>query len=142
MKNISQIVLGLSAAAIFIGAMFILSPSGSTNKSVRYVFALTFLCTCIGLFAGVSGVKFDFTTQNKAPDYTTAKKLTEHQAEYICAAALSDKNISFDKILVSTDIDESSGIFISNIEVYSAANDQLIKKIINETVLTKEVTVR
>ena len=142
MKSISQIVMGISASAIFIGALFILSPSGNTNKSVRYVFALAFLCSCVAMFSGVSGFKFDLTPKNKTPDYTTAANLTEHQAEYICAAALRDKNISFDKISVSTDIDEKTGIFISNIEVYSSVDEELIKKIINETVETKEVTVR
>lgn len=140
--DIAQIVLGLSAAAIFIGAMFIMAPTGNMSKSVRYVFTLAFFCSCIALFMGMGDIELDFALTSDNTDYTAARSLTETQAEYICAAALRDNNISFDKISVSTDIDGEGGIFISSIEVLSSDEGALIKKIINETVLTKEVTVR
>ncbi len=141
MENIAQIVMGLSAAAIFIGAMFIMTPTGNISKSVRYVFTLVFFCSCIALFIGVGDIKLDFGSASGKTDYTAACELTKTQAEYICAAALKDNDISFNKISVSTDIDEAGGIFISSIKVYSSCDAEQIKKIINKTVQTKEVTV-
>lgn len=141
MTYITQIVMGLSAAAIFIGAMFMLSPSGNMHKSVRYIFTLVFLCACVSLFLKTGKVDFKSFSSERKIDYTSALKLTETQAERICAAALNDNNISFNKISVITDINESSGIFISNVFIRSDANPDQIKKIIKQTVITKEVTV-
>lgn len=141
MKYVAQIVMGLSSAAIFIGAMFMLSPTGNTSKSVRYVFTLVFLCVSVSLFLRIGKVNIDFDFSDKSVNYNTAQKLTESQAERICEAALKDNNISFDKISVSTDINENDGIFISNIKVISNHDAAAIKNIINQVVQTKEVTV-
>lgn len=141
MTYISQVVLGISAAAIFVGAMFMLAPSGNLSKSVRYVFTLVFLCVCITFFLKIGNREVRFVLDEPETDYTTAHNLTSIQAEKICSAALDDNNISYEKISVSTDINESDGIFISNVRIVSDDDAELIRTIINQTVMTKEVTV-
>ena len=141
MSQITQMVMGLSAAAIFIGAMFMLAPTGNMHKSVRYVFTLVFLCVCITIFLKLGKFNFDKFSVTQNTDYTVAQNLTKIQAEQICAAALPDNNISFNKISVITDNNEVGGIFISNVIIESDENADLIKKSIEQTVITKEVTV-
>lgn len=142
MNTLSGIILGISSSAILIGSLFILCPSGSMGRTLRYVFTLVFLCCCVALFLKIGKVELDFPEYDTAVDNTAAANMTAAQAEYICRAALIDQNISFSRINVFTDIDETGSIFIKRIEVVSTDSAEKIRQTIENTVVTKEVEVK
>ncbi len=142
MNTLSSIILGISSAAILIGSLFVLCPSGGMGRTLRYVFTLVFLGCCVSLFLKIGKVEFRFPEYETAVDNTVAAGMTAAQAEYICRAALIDQNISFSQINIFTDIDETGSIFIKRIEVVSRDNAEKIRQTINSTVVTKEVEVK
>lgn len=141
MKNLMQIFLGFSAAAVTVGALLILRPKGGTGKSVLYIFTLIFVCIAVSLVVKLGSADIDFSVPAAASYTTTAADMTASQAEYICAAALRDAGISFNKISVNTDINEEGSIFINMITVYSGENPELITKTVTDMIKTNGVEV-
>ncbi len=142
MNVFSQFILGISAAAVLIGALFMILPSGSMQKSVKYAFSLTFICICATAFLTLGKINFDFKVSSSAPDTANAQALTTAMAQQICGAVLKEKAITYEKIYVNTDKDETDSIFINSVTVYSSGDAALIEQAIRNAVEVKTVTVK
>lgn len=136
-----QIFLGFSAAAVTVGALLVLKPSGSTGKSVLYIFTLIFVCIAVSLVTKVKKADIQVSVTPSGDMTSTAADMTAVQAEYICRAALTDAGISFNKISVNTDITDDGSIFISKITVYSPCDAQRITQTVTDTLQTNGVEV-
>lgn len=141
MEAIKQILIGFSAAAIFIGALTQLYPSGNINKSVKYAISLLFLCVCVTLFSVVGKVKInlDIPSQNTKSQSVTAA--ADVQAKYLCGVLLEENGINYKKIEVSTNINDTGSIYINSITVYTDCEEDRVKEILQKTVDLKQVTV-
>ena len=140
MKDLMQIFLGFSASAVCVGALLILKPKGGTGKSVLYIFTLIFMCIAVSLVVKIKTADFKFSVPTGA-SLTANADVTAASAEYICAAALHDAGVSFNKISVNTDIGENGSIFINKITVYSSGDAAIITKTVTDTIKTNGVEI-
>lgn len=120
MSSFKGIVLGICAASLVLGAVYILKPVGAAEKSIRFTFALIFLCiTVIPSFKLLKKDFSHFTVNIQKNSDKSEEKLTEFYAEYLCNTVLSENGYAFEKIEIFTDKNNDSGIFIKNIRVIS-----------------------
>ncbi len=138
MNTLMQFFYGFCAAAVFLGFLSMLSPEGAMKKSVKYGFAITFLCVCVTLFMGLNGISFKYE-QKTGSQINTSNTLAEKQVEYICAAALTDNKIPFSEI--KANIKEADGIYINEITVYSDFDKEKTEAVIKNTLEVKEVEI-
>ena len=141
METLKQVLVGFSAAAIFIGALTQLYPSGSMKKTVKYAFSLLFLCICVTLFA--TALRLDIRvdlpdTASVSADITAAANA---QAEYLCETLLKENEIDYKKVIVNTNIDENGGIYINSITVYTDCDSGKVREIFEKMVDGKRVTI-
>ncbi len=141
METLKQILIGFSAAAIFIGALTGLYPSGNINKSVRYAVSLLFLCICVTLFSAVLKVKIDIEIPTLKTDTAEVTAAADIQAQYLCESLLADNEISYKKVAVDTNIDEFGSIYINSITVYTDCEENKVREIFEKTVDADVVTV-
>ncbi len=141
MEALKQILVGFSAAAIFIGALTQLYPSGNMQKSVKYAFSLLFLCICVTFF--VTALKIDIkvdlpSTDSVSADVTAAADV---QAQFLCETLLEENRIDYKKVIVNTNIDEYGSIYINSITVYTECEEDKVREIFEKMVDAKRVTV-
>ncbi len=141
MEAIKQILIGFSSAAIFIGALTQLYPSGSINKTVKYAISLLFLCICVTLFSAVGKVKINLDVPTQTTQSQSVTSAADAQARYLCGVLLSENGINYKKIEVSTNINDSGSIYINSITVYTDCEENRVKEILQKAVDLKQVTV-
>lgn len=141
METIKQILIGFSSAAIFIGALTQLYPSGNINKTVKYAISLLFLCICVTLFSAVGKVKINLKVPTQTTQSQSVTAAADAQARYLCGVLLSENGINYKKIEVSTNINDSGGIYINSITVYTDCEENRVKEILQKAVDLKQVTV-
>lgn len=138
MNTVMQFFLGFSAAAVFLGFLSMLCPEGAMKKSVKYGFAITFLCLCVTLFMGLNGISFK-ELESEESKVQTSVSLAERQAEYVCAALLRDNKIPFSEI--KANINDSDSIYISVITVYTDFDRQKTASVIKNALEVEEVKI-
>ncbi len=141
METLKQILIGFSAAAIFIGALTGLYPSGNINKSVKYAMSLLFLCICVTLFSAVLNVKIDMEMPTVKTEISAVTAAADVQAKYLCESLLADNKITYKKVSVDTNIDENGSIYINSITVYTDCEENKVREILEKTVDADVVTV-
>lgn len=141
METLKQILIGFSAAAVFIGALTQLYPSGNIQKSVKYAVSLLFLCICVTLFSAVMKVKIDVELPSVEADTASVTAAADLQAEYLCKTLLSENEISYKKVAIDTNIDENGSIYINSITVYTDCEENKVREILEKTVDADVVTV-
>lgn len=134
METLKQILIGFSAAAIFIGALTGLYPSGNINKSVKYAISLLFLCVCVTLFSAVLKVKINIEIPTVKTDTASVTAAADIQARYLCESLLTDNKITYKKVAVDTNIDEFGSIYINSITVYTDCEEDKVREIFEKTV--------
>ncbi len=141
MGNLKQVLIGFSAAAVFIGALTMLYPSGKMEKSVKYAFSLIFLCACVSLFC--VALKIDISLELPTVSYNTdsIKSAAETQSEFLCKKLLNECKIPYKKIRVQTNIDETGSIYINRITVYTDCEKEKVYKSLEGLIDAKQVTV-
>lgn len=120
-----SLVTAISVSSIFIGGLFILSPSGQMSKPLRYIYSLCFIMTILvssQIKLNKTDVDFNFQSPETA-DYTDIEIAV---AEYTYGLALKNAGISFSKITVFTNNSENESISISKVLVYSDDDKQRI----------------
>lgn len=141
MASVKQILIGFSAAAIFIGALTVLYPSGVMKKSVKYAFSLIFLCICVSLFC--VALKIDISAEIPTVSYNTDGVLaaSDLQAKFLCEKLLKDREIPYKKVTVKTNIDDAGSIYINSITVYTDCQKEKVYKVLEGLIDVKQVTV-
>lgn len=112
-----------------LGGLFILSPKGSFEKPVRYVFALTvLLCTLTSI---ISLTKLDLNLNTQEFEISDISQFSKGTAEAVFKTALVKENVTFKKIEVITDKLENGSINITKVTVFSDEDPEKIKEIIS-----------
>ncbi len=125
MNWFNSLITAFCTAGICFGALFIISPSGKMERSVKYVLSLCFLIivvTISGVKMKMSDFDFDFNT---TVSVDTAE-LENSAAEYTVALALQKAGIDFREICVSTDNFDTDGISCTKVKIYTDCDKQKI----------------
>jgi hypothetical protein len=143
MSSVKGVVLGVCAASLVLGAVYMLRPSGAvTEKSIRFAFAVIFLSVTV---LSVSALfKKEFRQESLAADNTyieSAAEIVSAQAEYLTGEILQENNIEFKKISVLTDKTENGDIFIKRITVVSGEDFEKVREYITSVIETNGVEV-
>ena len=123
MSTILSFIASFSVISVTLGALYMLCPEGTLQKSVKYVFVLLLLCSMIALITGMKKVSFDF----HMPQY----RYQPENAQAIgiklnFERALKNEGIEFSKITVCTDKSKDGSIIISEVIVYSSETEEKI----------------
>lgn len=131
MNWFNSLITAFCTAGICFGALFIISPSGKMERSVKYVLSLCFLIIVIT----ISGVKMkmsDFNIDFNVVSSVDADELKNSATEYTVALALQKAEIDFREIYVSTDNLETDGISCTKVKIYTDCDKQKIVNILGE----------
>ena len=142
MNEFKAVILGICIASVSLGAMYMLRPSGNTEKTVRFGFAVIFLTLTLSLFISffTGGTKI-LPTYAVSPDLSAAEKITKISAKQIVAEVLRDKGLEFKEIEIFTNIEESGGISIKRITVETDENAERVIDSINAVIKSGGVEV-
>ena len=140
MNVIVQILTVFCAASIFIGALYIICPTGEMNKSIKYVLSLAFLLTVVTA-AGITIKSNDFDLKIPETDFSQSDKLDVAAAEYVYSYALNAAGINFSKITVCTDNSEDGSIVISKVIICSDCEKTRILQALGEAAMNFEVEI-
>ncbi len=131
MNWFNSLITAFCTAGICFGALFIISPSGKMERSVKYVLSLCFLIVVIT----ISGVKMkmnDFNIDFNSTASVDTDELENSVTEYTIALALQKAEIDFREIYVSTDNLEIEGISCTKVKIYTDCDKQKIVNILGE----------
>ena len=141
MESIKQILIGFSAAAIFIGSLSVLFPTGSIRKTVKYAVSLLFLCICVALFCAALKIEINVDLPDTKTLSANALVSANVQAEYLCKILLDENSITYKKVAVNTNIDKNNNIYINSITVYTDYNESAVLDVLKKVVDEKRVRV-
>lgn len=142
MSALTDIILAFCISLVAIGLVSILVPSGSTEKPMKMLIAITMMAMLMAPFLK-GDINWDFTTENLADNRSLedtavgrARAMAESQMELALSDLLNRNEIEVDEILVNMDICEDGSIFISQISISSdfTSGDEMqaVKNIVKE----------
>lgn len=142
MSALADIILAFCISLVAIGLVSILVPSGSTEKPMKMLIAITMMAMLMAPFLK-GDINWDFTTENLADNRSLedtavgrARAMAESQMELALSDLLNRNEIEVDEILVNMDICEDGSIFISQISISSdfTSGDEMqaVKNIVKE----------
>jgi len=119
MKGLMSFITAFCSCAVLLGGLYLLKPSSVTEKSVKYLFSLIFICCIVSSFALIRFDSIDYG------HYVTAQSsneevLSRQAAELTFSKALENQKINFSKITVCTDKSEDGSIIINKVIVFSS----------------------
>lgn len=138
LSAVKEACLGFCAAAVFLGALSYIAPSGNMKPAVKYVFSLVFLLFGIGLFVGLGSIS---KTEIKVPAVNYSPESSNTVAVYLCGAVLSDAGISYKKITAETTKTPGGDIYISILRIYTEEDSENVASAIKEKLEVKNVEV-
>ena len=142
MNELKSVILGLCIASVSLGVMYMLKPTGATDKSIRLSFAVIFLSILVFSAARLLKVDFDsikISANNSAAN--TAESIVCARAQYLCQEILEEKGLSFGEINIFTDKTEEGSIFIKRITVESTEEPEAIRQSITAVIVANGVEV-
>lgn len=141
MKSLNSFAISLCAVSIFIGALYIILPSGSMSKPVKYVLSLAFLLSLTAL-GGITVAPAELELSDYDTDYTSAYYDSQTaSAKYVYEYILQKANIDFSEITVCTDKTENGSISIIKVTVKSSATKEEIIAVLEGVAENVEVEV-
>ena len=130
MNSILSFIVSFCIISVVLGALYILCPKGTMQKSVRYIFVLLLITSCLALIKGIGGIDFSLKKHTYAPQNDDA---FHYFAELTFKEALKNAKVEFSKITVCTDKSENGSILISEVIVFSEEpQDKILKAIGSE----------
>lgn len=139
MNYISTFLISFCAAAVFIGALYMLCPDGAMQKPIKYLLSLIFLLSVISV-AGITvkniDIELDFTASQ-----TDATDLEIKNAEYVYSLALKNADIEFSEIEIFTNKADDGSIIINKVIIHSECERQKIVDALSEATKNIEVEV-
>lgn len=139
MNYISTFLISFCAAAVFIGALYMLCPDGAMQKPIKYLLSLIFLLSVISV-AGITvkniDIELDFTpTQADSTDLEIAN------TRYVYAFILKNADIEFSEIEIFTNKADDGSIIINKVIIHSECERQKIVDALSEATKNIEVEV-
>ncbi len=142
MSEIKSVILGLCIASISLGAMYMLRPTGATEKSVRLSFAVIFLSLLVISVSSILHIDFNkikITLNNSFND--SSENIVSAEAKFLCQEILKEKGIDFKGIEIFTDKTDDGSISIKRITVESTAEPDAVRQSITAVLATDGVEV-
>ncbi len=122
MEAIKEIALSVSVSAAVIGTVYIICPDGNMSRQMKYIIGLIMLLSVV---TPVIKADIEIETVSPSKDYVSdATEMIKSQSVYIAEKLLAAEKISYDRILVNTDILSDNNIIISNVCVYGAKDKE------------------
>lgn len=140
MSKILQIVLGICAALVFIGAVQIIAPQKAMKKSVNFVLGVVFVLVLLVPVTGFKDVRLSFDNF-ESEEIFASSDLSVYTAEYLVKAALDGAKINYKSVEIFTDILEDNRISITKVKVVSNAAKEEIAAALAELVSGEAVEV-
>ncbi len=125
MSWLKSLITAVCTAGICFGALFIISPTGKTERSVKYVLSLCFLVVIIAV-AGVELKMSDFEINFNTDTVIDLKPSNEATAKYVFSSALKNAGIDFKEISVFTDNLENGGISCTKVKIVTDCDRQRV----------------
>lgn len=125
MNSILQFFATFCAAAIFIGALYIICPEGAVSKTVKYTLSLVFMCITVA----AAGFTVKTTQIEAVKPHTFSENQLEMEvlfARQVYARALTSQKIKFDYIEVFTNKLQNGSIVINKVEIKTDAQSQQV----------------
>lgn len=139
MSYINTFLISFCAAAVFIGALYMLCPDGAMQKPIKYLLSLVFLLSVISV-AGVTVKNADINLV-VTPTQADATDLEITNARYVYAYILKNADIEFSEIEIFTNKAEGGGIIINKVIIHSGCERQKIVDALMEATKNIEVEV-
>jgi len=139
MSKIMQMIFGICAALVFIGAVQIICPQKSMKKSINFILGVVFVLSLITPAFALKGVSLDFKLPEVASESTG--ELSSYTAEYLVRAVLDSAEIKYENLSVTTDILEDKRISITKVTLVSAHPKEQIVDALKEIVEKDRVEV-
>ena len=139
MSYINTFLISFCAAAVFIGALYMLCPDGAMQKPIKYLVSLLFLLSVISV-AGITVKNAELNLDFTLPQ-TDSTDLEIKNAEYVYAFALRNADIGFREIEIFTTKADDGGIIINKVIVHSDCERQKIVDALSEATKNIEVEV-
>lgn len=140
MSYVSSFLVSFCAAAVFIGALYMLCPDGAMNKSIKYLLSLVFLLSVISV-AGITVKNAGPDISFSPPEASNTAELELSSARYVYSYALSSSGIEFSEIEIFTDKTEDGSISINKVIIHSGCERQKIIDALGEATKNIEVEV-
>lgn len=129
MQGLNSFIVSFCSGCILLGFLYMLCPSGSMSKSVKYIFCLCFLCCIVGASTAVQIPQISqFNTTDQGEILTEQNAAAVAQSVF--SEALSSGDINFRKILVDTNKTDNGSIIISRVTVYTDVSADIISQAI------------
>ena len=125
MSWFKSFITAFCTAGICFGALYIISPSGKMEKSVKYILSLCFLLIILTV-AGIElkSVDFQVDFSNIVSHDTT--DLKNETAEYVFKIALRNAGIDFKEISVFTDNSKTDSISCTKVKIITDCNREMV----------------
>lgn len=124
MNGFISFITAFCTACIVLGGLYILIPHGNMSKSVKYVFSLCFVCCIIAVPLSGTSFSIDFDI----PD-AQQTDISASAAQLVFSEALRSAGIEFSKITVVTDKSSSGSIVISEVIIYTDADESAVRAV-------------
>lgn len=140
MVVLRQWAICITATSIVGAVIYALAPKGKTEKAMKVIISVFFLCALLSPF--LTGEKFNFKDEIKlasTTDYKETKELksninnqmidvSKHTIEQQIKNILYANKITCGQICANMDINEDKSIFIKTIEVFLPSNEYFNNK--------------
>lgn len=140
MNYLSSFLTAVCASAVFIGALYMICPDGSINKSVTYLLGLVFIL-CVTAASGVTVKNADFNFQTQTVSADSHNDSLIKAAEFVYKSSLKSAGIDFKEITVCTNNFDKDRISISKIRIVSNCPAEKIKVALGEAAKAYEVEI-
>lgn len=131
MSGFSSFILAFCTMCVVMGGIYILCPTGSMSRSVKFALSLSFVCC---LISGIINLDIpeigDFSLQSNT--YKN-EEMSAAATRLIFEDALTRGGINFSKIEVCTDKLADGSISITEVVVYSPDPPQKIEELIGDS---------
>ena len=140
MNYLTSFLTAVCATAVFIGALYMICPDGSMNKSVTYLLGLVFIL-CVTAASGVTVKNVDFSFPTQTASAQSSKDSLIKAAEFVYKSSLKSAGIEFKEITVCTNNLEKDSISISKIRIVSNCPAEKIMAALGEAAEAYEVEI-
>lgn len=140
MSKLLQMIFGICATLVLIGAVQIISPQKTMKKGINYILGVVFVLTLMVPVMTIKDTNLSYEIKTDG-EVGLNNEFNEYTARYIIATLLKNKQIDYKNISVITDISEDNRISITKVTVYSNETTEKIAEALAEIVKAEAVEV-
>ena len=139
MNFLTDILLAICVSAVFIGALFLISPDGNLKNSVKYTLSLAFIISVVAS-ASIGDFGLDFST-NALGESISYEAMAVANAKLVYSQTLKRSDINFFEISVFTNKAEGDDIKIIKVVIKTNESESAVKTALGEVCDNIEVVV-